>query len=154
MRGSNNIKLQSIIGSLGWSSFTFPGKSFVLFPVPLPKAAQKDVQLFSVVLYSAREKTQLFDPAPGSPGPFSSAETSFMSLHLQDGLCSCQGGCPITVQWSTTERLQAIWEQRGWLLCTCTLYPVVLTCCRMTLVSLCCRHTRSHENGTSQGDIP
>ena len=152
MQESNSTKLQSIIGSLEWSSITFPGKSFVPFSVPLPKATQKDVQLFSVVLYSAREKTQLFDPASEPPGPFSSAETSLMSLHLQDGLCSCQGGRPTAVQWSTTERLQAIWEQWGWLWCTGALYPVVLTCWRMTLVSLCCRQTQSRY--TSQGNIP
>ena len=64
----------------------------------LYEPTQKDVQLFSVVLYSAREKTQLFDPASEPPGPFSSAETSLMSLHLQDGLCSCQGGRPTAVQ--------------------------------------------------------
>lgn len=41
MQGSNGTKFQSIIGSLGQSSFTSPGKPFVPFPVLLPNQQKK-----------------------------------------------------------------------------------------------------------------
>ena len=41
MQGSNGTKFQSIIGSLGRSSSTSPGKLFIPFPVLLPKQQSK-----------------------------------------------------------------------------------------------------------------
>lgn len=41
MQGSNGTKFQSILGSLGQSSFTSPGKLFVPFPVLLPNQQKK-----------------------------------------------------------------------------------------------------------------